>query len=527
MAQPGFSQQQMLLQNLMEFSQREQARQEIADRIEEFKKRFGDEPQQDLPKTPPLTNVLPTPPNTIQKPNRVSVDVAPMPAFTEAPNYAFPATASDQAFMTDIVFRSQSSVVDQTSPMPTLLEEPAIALDSQASFPDHSTLLASSSQTALDLGISFSPTHCPLSPRSALVMNPDLNASIEETGISAEEVQAFIGEQDAVDGKWVCLFENCGKKFGRRENIKSHIQTHLGDRQYKCNECLKRFVRQHDLKRHAKIHSGERPHVCLCGHGFSRHDALTRHRQRGGCIGAFPNCFKRDVKRGRPRKMRPNMEDRVEKANRARRLDALVEADPEYLSSNSISCSDASQTSDAMTPPESNIFDAANYIDMQTIDEEYMNFPTHMEVTPPTSQLGSSPPQMYDSDEIASMSIGLEHLSAEGVSPEMLTLSPPSSDHLASSPSEHHTENNHSSSMDSGSPSQASVEEHPSDQLSLSNTPSPFFDDDIEKLICNIEKDPMSDKALMGVYDMDIFSSNMTAEVSPEAIMNGWLQNVT
>ncbi|KAF2237311.1 hypothetical protein EV356DRAFT_421947, partial [Viridothelium virens] len=82
-----------------------------------------------------------------------------------------------------------------------------------------------------------------------------------------------------------CLYEDCAKKFGRRENIKSHVQTHLGDRQFKCNECQKCFVRQHDLKRHAKIHSGDKPHICLCGNGFARHDALTRHRQRGVCIG--------------------------------------------------------------------------------------------------------------------------------------------------------------------------------------------------------------------------------------------------
>ncbi|KAF2088668.1 hypothetical protein K490DRAFT_14337, partial [Saccharata proteae CBS 121410] len=74
-----------------------------------------------------------------------------------------------------------------------------------------------------------------------------------------------------------CMYPECDKTFGRRENIRSHIQTHLGDRQFRCNHCSKCFVRQHDLKRHAKIHTGDKPYKCPCGAGFARQDALTRH----------------------------------------------------------------------------------------------------------------------------------------------------------------------------------------------------------------------------------------------------------
>lgn len=149
-----------------------------------------------------------------------------------------------------------------------------------------------------------SPMVAPMSPREAMLANMNVDASIEDTGISAEEVQSYMSEQDPTDQKWTCLFEDCGKKFGRKENIRSHVQTHLGDRQFKCNTCNKCFVRQHDLKRHAKIHSGHKPYVCPCGNGFARQDALTRHRQRGVCEGALPGCERREVKRGRPRKVR-------------------------------------------------------------------------------------------------------------------------------------------------------------------------------------------------------------------------------
>ena len=147
-----------------------------------------------------------------------------------------------------------------------------------------------------------------------------LGATVEETGVSAEEVQGYITE-DSSSAKlpFTCVYPECGKRFGRKENIRSHVQTHLNDRRFKCMHCSKRFVRQHDLKRHAKIHSGTKPYLCACGRDFARHDALTRHRQRGICAGGFEGVVRKPVKRGRPRKQRPDPEERTEKAARTRK----------------------------------------------------------------------------------------------------------------------------------------------------------------------------------------------------------------
>lgn len=145
-----------------------------------------------------------------------------------------------------------------------------------------------------------------------------------DTGVTVEEISQFILSPEATDGKWTCLFEDCGKKFGRKENIKSHVQTHLNDRQYQCPTCQKCFVRQHDLKRHAKIHTGVKPYPCECGNSFARHDALTRHRQRGMCIGAFDGVVRKVVKRGRPRKNRPDMESRMDKSAKTRKKNMSI-----------------------------------------------------------------------------------------------------------------------------------------------------------------------------------------------------------
>lgn len=89
------------------------------------------------------------------------------------------------------------------------------------------------------------------------------------------------------NGKYICNFNGCNKPFGRRYNIRTHIQTHLSDKPHSCTMCSARFVRGHDLRRHAKIHEDSKQYICLCGKGFKRQDALTRHRLSQICVGGF------------------------------------------------------------------------------------------------------------------------------------------------------------------------------------------------------------------------------------------------
>lgn len=193
-----------------------------------------------------------------------------------------------------------------------------------------------------------SPNRPSLSPRrmsiSDLKLEPGISASIEETNVTLDDIAQFIEGPMPDDGKWVCKYEDCNKRFGRKENIKSHVQTHLGDRQFRCDHCNKCFVRGHDLKRHAKIHTGTKAYACLCGNAFARHDALTRHRQRGMCIGAFEGVVRKDVKRGRPRKHRPEMDERLDKASRSRRNNQEA-ANNQLMGFNDIYASSASSCS--------------------------------------------------------------------------------------------------------------------------------------------------------------------------------------
>ncbi|KAI0150541.1 hypothetical protein GGR57DRAFT_471847 [Xylariaceae sp. FL1272] len=230
-------------------------------------------------------------------------------------------------------------------------------------------------KSAFDFSSPIRPHHTPVSafpdigegqdtvrgPRSSLHRRGESNATLAsalsiadidieqtrtETGITLEEIQQYIRGPDPKDNKYICTFEGCNKKFGRKENIKSHVQTHLNDRQYQCPECKKCFVRQHDLKRHAKIHTGIKPYPCECGNRFARHDALTRHKQRGMCVGAFDGIVKKPVKRGRPRKARPDDDERMDKSARTRRRNKTTN------SVSSISSQSGMSDSSAVNSPE-------------------------------------------------------------------------------------------------------------------------------------------------------------------------------
>ncbi|KAF2267415.1 hypothetical protein CC78DRAFT_577128 [Lojkania enalia] len=282
-------------------------------------------------------NILPTPTATPQKPTHLPsyepLDTAPLPPnFIDMPDINLKPSSSAMTLDfdnpdADMGYESSSYYTsDALSPSPTSSPQQKAVQMFLENIEEHPSEMVGFSQAPVMLPSTSQSSHVDSTSlsmesmtRPQIFQELDIDASLEYTGISAEEVQRYISEQDSTTSKWTCLYPECGKTFGRRENIRSHVQTHLGDRQYKCNGCGKCFVRQHDLKRHAKIHTGNKPYKCPCGAGFARHDALTRHRQRGMCVGGFPDAVRRQAKRGRPKKNRPDMEERVKKANKTRR----------------------------------------------------------------------------------------------------------------------------------------------------------------------------------------------------------------
>ncbi|OHE91276.1 hypothetical protein CORC01_13434 [Colletotrichum orchidophilum] len=250
---------------------------------------------------------------------------------------------------------------------------------------------------------------------AASIASINIEETKTETGVTLDDIATYITGPDPADGKWTCTFEDCGKKFGRKENIKSHVQTHLNDRQYQCPSCKKCFVRQHDLKRHAKIHTGIKPYPCECGNSFARHDALTRHRQRGMCIGAFDGIVKKVVKRGRPRKHRPEMDERVNKSARTR---------TKNKSTTSTSSQSGYSDSSAVNSPENDFnMMSDDQFEMGDISIERRGFDMPLQITTSSSApMPSSPPRLHRESHLEPSPAASHH--SEYVSPEALMEAP-------------------------------------------------------------------------------------------------------
>lgn len=226
-----------------------------------------------------------------------------------------------------------------------------------------------------DLGASKDCAHSSTQSDSEV----ERDTSVEDTGITSEEIAAFM-YGPGPDNRWSCTFPGCTRTFGRKENIKSHIQNHLGDRQFICSVCGNDFVRQHDLKRHMKIHSGVKPYNCPCGRTFCRQDALTRHRQRNTCEGGFSGILKSPIKRGRPKKVRPDSDQRLAKSAKTRQR-ALEKAYEKVYQSSSGS-SVCSFSSPPYMPDEIIICGASPLDDVESLRANLTEF---LSSTPPTS----------------------------------------------------------------------------------------------------------------------------------------------
>ena len=81
---------------------------------------------------------------------------------------------------------------------------------------------------------------------------------------------------------------HCGKLFGVKNYMWSHVQTqHTSnkDKKHKCEVCGKGFCEKERLKDHKNIHTGEKPYKCkFCSDCFASRGTHAMH-ERGhlGC----------------------------------------------------------------------------------------------------------------------------------------------------------------------------------------------------------------------------------------------------
>lgn len=128
------------------------------------------------------------------------------------------------------------------------------------------------------------------------------SATFDSHSALTEHIEtAHVGSGKA---EYECRWAGCprhasGHKFSQKQKVLRHIQTHTGDRPFKCTQCGKRFSEQNTLAQHMRTHTLERPYVCDypgCGKAFSVAGSLTIHkRTHTGSkpfVCSFPGCGK-------------------------------------------------------------------------------------------------------------------------------------------------------------------------------------------------------------------------------------------
>ena len=138
---------------------------------------------------------------------------------------------------------------------------------------DFSKATSSSSSSSSSNSSSNKPSEEPFIILGGNKDTGDIDSLLSETF----SIPKLLGEGDVV----LVQCPECNKRL-KQKSYRSHLRTHLGFKQFRCELCGDRFTRKNDVKRHMKlIHEKPRNFQCEeCEKYFLTEDNLRTHQEK-------------------------------------------------------------------------------------------------------------------------------------------------------------------------------------------------------------------------------------------------------